>query len=110
VRLDRRMQRLRAGAHTSAIDGGGPKVSAMSQADTCERSLHQIYPRWIFHTAMSDRGCSQEGSLVSSAVRGGDHSERVASSTTPSSAMLCVVNGPGKVQAAHVVPTYHALC
>ena len=72
--------------------------------------LHQIYPRGIFHTAMSDRGCSQESSLVSSAVRGGDHSERVASSTTPSSAMLCVVNGPGKVQAAHVVPTYHALC
>ena len=48
--------------------------------------------------------------MVSSAVRGGDHSERVASSTTTSSAMLCVVNGPGKVQAAHVVPTYHALC
>ena len=28
--MDRRMQRLRAGAHTSAIDGGGPKVSAMT--------------------------------------------------------------------------------
>ena len=49
---------------------------------------------------MLDKASSQESSLVSSAVRGGDHSERVASSTTTCSAMLCVVNRPGKVQAA----------